>query len=81
MLRKNIYWSLGKGMSNIYLKVTIEIFSNLRLSGFKKFFNKSIFEELQLTQISVNFKPSCCNLKSDVWKQNYLWLFCYFNFQ
>ena len=37
-------------MSNIYLKVTIETFSKLRFSGFRKL------------QISLNFK-TCCNLK------------------
>ena len=36
---------------------------------------------LQLTQISLNFKTSCCNLKSDVWEQNCVWLFYYFNFE
>ena len=54
---------LSKGMSNIYLTVTIETFSKLRFSGFKIFFTKSVFGELQLTQISLNFKTSCCNLK------------------
>ena len=39
---------LSKEMSSIYLKVIIETFSKLRLSGFTKF---------------VNFKTSCCNLK------------------
>ena len=43
-------------MSNIYLKVTIETFSKLRFSGFKKFVNSSVFEELQLTQISLQLK-------------------------
>ena len=36
MLRKELNRSLSKGMSNIYLKVTIETFSKLRFSGFKK---------------------------------------------
>ena len=36
---------------------------------------------LQLTQISLNFKTSCCNLKSDVWEQNCVWPFYYFNFE
>ena len=36
---------------------------------------------LQLTQIPLNFKTSCCNLKSDVWEQNCVWLFHYFNFE
>ena len=36
-------------MSNIYLKVTIETFSKLRFSSFKKFATRSVFGELQLT--------------------------------
>ena len=50
-------------MSNIYLKVTIEAFPKLRFSGFKIFVVRSVFGELQLTQISLNFKTSRCNLK------------------
>ena len=41
-LRKEINKLLSKGMSNIYLKVTIETFSNFRFSGFKKFVTMSI---------------------------------------
>ena len=62
-LRKEINRLLSKGMSNIYLKVTIETFSKLRFSGFKKFVIGLVFEDLQFTQISLNFKTSCCNLK------------------
>ena len=51
MLRKEINKLLSKGMSNIYLKITIETFSKLRFSGFKKFLTSSVFWELQLTQI------------------------------
>ena len=36
-LRKNVNRLLTKGISNIYLKVTIETFSKLQFSGFKKF--------------------------------------------
>ena len=50
-------------MSKDYLKVTIEIFSELRFSGFKKFATRLVFGKVQLTQISLNFKTSCCNLK------------------
>ena len=52
---------LHKGMSNIYLQVTIETFPKLRFFGFKTCHQFS-FGELQLTQISLNFKTSCCNL-------------------
>ena len=57
-LRKEMNRLLSKGMSNIYLKVTIDTFPKLQFSGFKKF----VIGELQLTQISLNFKTSCCNL-------------------
>ena len=55
-------------MSIIYLKVTIETFSNFDFQGLKNLspgqsLKSSLFEELQLTQISLNFKSSCCNLK------------------
>ena len=36
---------------------------HVRFSGFKKFVTGSVFGELQLTQISLNFKNSCCSLK------------------
>ena len=69
---KEINRLLSKGMSNIYLKVTIEKnrgsqnfdFSILfDTSKFQNFVTRSVFEELQLTQITLNFKTSCCNLK------------------
>ena len=62
-LRKEINRLLSKGMLNIYLKVAIETFSKLQLSGLKKFVTRLGFGELQLTQILLNFKTSCCNLK------------------
>ena len=64
MLRKGINRLLNKRMSIIYLKVTIETFSKCRFSGFKQFVTKSVFEELQLTQISLNFK-----LKNQRWSK------------
>ena len=45
-------------MSNIYLKVTIGTFSKLQFSVFQF----SVFGGLQLKQILLNFKTSCCNL-------------------
>ena len=62
-LRKEINRLLSKGMSNIYLKVTIETFSKLRFSGFKKFVTSSVFGELQLTHILSNFQIHRCNLQ------------------
>ena len=61
-LRQEINRLWSKGMSNIYLKVTIETLSKLRFCRFKKRVTRSVFVELQLTQISLNFKTSCCNL-------------------
>ena len=37
---------LSKGMSNIYLKATIEAFSQLQFSGLKNFLTRSVFVEL-----------------------------------
>ena len=51
---KQINRLLKKGMSNIYLKVTVE--KNWRSQNFN-------FLSLKLTQISLNFKTSCSNLK------------------
>ena len=55
---------LGKGMSNIYLKITV---GKKRCSQnfdfpFKKFVSTSVFGELQLIQI-LNFETFCYNLK------------------
>ena len=38
-------------------------FSKLRFYKLKKFLSGSIFDELHLRQIPLNFKTSCCNLK------------------
>ena len=64
------YWInrsiISKGMSNIYLnssyweKLT---FLKFWFSKFKTFVSRSVFGELQLTQILLNFKISWCNLK------------------
>ena len=62
-LRKEINRLLSKEMSNIYLKVTIETFSKLQFSGFKKFCRLVSFEELQTHADIIEFKTFCCNLK------------------
>ena len=54
---------------------------NLNFPGLKHSSPGSAFGELQLTQISLHFKISCCNLKSEVWEQKRVWLFYYFNFE
>ena len=75
----NINRLLSKGMSNIYQKVTIEKFSKLRFSAFKKFVTRSVFGELQLTHISLNFLV--VTKKADIWEENCVQLFYYFNFE
>ena len=39
-------------------------YSKLRFSKFKKFVSRSVFGQLQLMQISLNFQTSCCNIKA-----------------
>ena len=59
-------------------------FSKLRFSKCKKFVPRSVFWELQLTQISLNFKTFYCNLKKKTFKSFYcncVCLFYYFNFK
>ena len=46
--------------SSYWEKVT---YSKLWISRFEKFISRSVFEELQLTQISLNIQTFCCNLK------------------
>ena len=41
-------------------------FSKLRFSKLKIFIFRSVFCKLQLTQTSLNFKTSCCNLKNKI---------------
>ena len=50
-------------MSSTYLKVTIEKTDILKTPKFKTFVSCSVLEETLLTQILLNFKTSCCNLK------------------
>ena len=68
---------MNKGMSNIYLKITIE---KNWLS--RNFVSRSVFGEHQLMQISQNFKTSCCNLKiRDLGTKQCVEKFYYFNFE
>ena len=72
---------IGKEMSNIYYweKLT---FSKLPFSKFKQLVTRSVFRELQLTQMSLNVKSSCCNLKIRGLGANVcVWLYYYFNFE
>ena len=79
---KEIFRLVSKGMSNIYIKVAIEKkFSKLRFCKSKKFVSTSVFGELQLTQISMNFKTSCCNIKIRGLGAKVCVSFLFFNFE
>ena len=70
---KGINKLISNEMPNIYLKVTLE--KNWRSQNFD-------FLSLdQLTQISLKFKTSCCNLKIRGGEQICLWRFNYFDFE
>ena len=58
-------------MWNIYLEVNLEI----------NFVTGSVFGALQLTQISLNLKTSCCNIKTRGLGVNCVWLFYYFDIE
>ena len=68
-------------MSNIYLKVTIETFSKLRFSGFKKFVSRSVLGSSNSRRYHLILKLFVATSKSDVWEQSCVWLFYYFNFE
>ena len=54
---------------------------NFSFLSLKKFISRSVFGELQLTQISINVKTSCSNLKIRGLEAKCVWLFYYFNFE
>ena len=66
-------------MSNIYLKVTIETFSRLWFSGFKKFVTGSVLGSSNSCRYHWILKLLFATYKSDAWEQNFVWLFYYFN--
>ena len=57
--------NINKEISNIYLFPIVKevTLPKLRFPKFKKLVSRPVFAEFQLTQISANFKISCCNLK------------------
>ena len=70
-------------MLSIYLKVTIEKKRNTQNSEFLSLKNSfisvhSVFEELQLMQISLNFQTFCCNLKIRGLKAKLCGLYCFY---
>ena len=70
-LIKEINRLLSKGMSNIYLKVTIETFSKFQ-------FSVGFWGDLTYTDI-IEFKKIL--FQSEVWEQNCVLLFYYFSFE
>ena len=45
-------------MSNVFLKITVELLPKRQFSGFKKFVFSSVFGG-----VPIHTKTSCCNLK------------------
>ena len=76
--------SVSKGMSNIYLKVTIE--KNWRSQNFDFLILKNsspcqFLRSCNSLWYDWILKLLVATLKSEVWEQKFLWLFCYFNFE
>ena len=74
---KEIIRLLNRGMSTIYL-VPIEKTWPSQIfwfSKFKLFVSRLVFRELQFTQILLNYKTSCCNLKIRGLGKNHVRLF------
>ena len=76
-----------KNMRDAFLRLILRKYVGnwLYLRPFSKFKKKNSFQvsltKIQLTKISLNFKTSCRNLKSEVWEQNCVWLLYYFSFE
>ena len=82
-LLKEITRLVSKGMSNIYLKVTIE--KNWRFQNFD-FLSLKDFPKGQFLRSSRSRKYWILKLlvetqKSEVWEQKCVWFFYYFNFE
>ena len=73
-MEKNVKYLLK---SYYRAKVT---YSNFRFYKFKKFISRSVFGELQLTQISLNFQNFLLQLKNQR-SGSRVWLFYYFYFE
>ena len=56
-------------------------YSKLRIFKFKKIISRSLFGELQLKQISLNFKNFRCNLKIRGLGGKRVWFYYCFNFE
>ena len=72
-------------MSNIHVKIAIEKTwrsQKFRISKCNKFVTRSSFGQLQLTQVSLNFKNPCCNIKiRGLGAKMCVRFFYYFNFE
>ena len=77
---KDINRLISKSMSNIYLNFPIEKNWHYQKLSFSKF-RRFVFGKPQLTQISLNFKASCCNSNVRDLQAKGVWVFCYFNFE
>ena len=75
---KEINRLISKRISNIYLKLTIK--KNWHSQSFDFFVSGSGFGELQLTQISVNFKTSCYKLKTRGLGEKFILFLFYYGF-
>ena len=80
-LRKKINRLSSKGISNIYFKVTIEMFSKLLFSWFKKFDTSQFFGGSNSCRYHWILKLLVATYRSEVWEQNFVWFFYYFNFE
>ena len=76
--RKEVNRLLSKRIPNIKLLLNLQ---KLHVSGFKKSVTRFVFEELKLTQRSLNFKTSCCNLKTRVLGAKMCVAFLIFDFE
>ena len=80
-LRKEINRLLGKWMSNIYLKVTIETFSKLPFSGSNNLSPGQFLGSSNSRKYHWILKLLFATWKSEVWEQNCVWLFYHFNLE
>ena len=73
-----------QGMSNIYLKVTIERkrrFQNLALKSLKSSSPGQFLGSSNSCRYKWSFKSLVATKKSETWEQNCVWLFYYFIFE
>ena len=77
-------WLINKGMSNIYLKVTIEKnwrFQNFDFLSLKNLPKGQFLRSSRSGKYYWTLKLLVETRKSEVWEQKYVWFFYYFNFK